>query len=179
MNKYAAFACAVLFGFIVSASAIPYQIPGPNQDISKNGTGIGGGNSNDAANNFFRLQTVLASFANNLPAPVFAGYLNFSSNIVLSDGLVGYDYAVLHYGKGPGGIGGGGGIAIYYLDGATSFTFPADGLGPNGNGGWSTLTLFKGNDVTNHISVPDGGSTVFLLGAVLSGLGMIARRFKH
>ena len=57
-----------LFGFCSIGNAIPLlqipdsgvvQIPGLAQDIPKKGTGIGGGNANNQANNLFRLTTVL------------------------------------------------------------------------------------------------------------------------
>jgi len=41
-----------------------------------------------------------------------------------------------------------------------------------------TSFLLANPTTTNRTNVPDGGSTVFLLGAVSSGLGMMARRFK-
>ena len=84
------------------------------------------------------------------------------------------------FGVGPSPLGPGGGIQN--LDGILTFTvlnatiaeltvpnelgniFVADLLAPNGNTGPSDVS-------TNPPSVPDGGSTVTLLGAALAGLG--------
>ncbi len=171
------------FGLLGSvARAVPItpvgivQIPGANQDISKNGTGIAGGNSNDDANNFFRLQSIMPA-ANlaylGLPAPVSGGAVDVG-NLSGDISVTGFVYAVLHYGKGSDGIGGGGGVAFYYLNGFSVFNPPDNGLGPNGMGGLSTVTLFKGN--SNTPGVPDGGSTLVLFGLVLSGLGLLRRK---
>ena len=168
-------AVVFLCGGLFIASAIPIEIPGAGQDMAKNGTGIAGGNANDDANNFFRLETVLGSLT-GYATPTLTGAEDLGSNIVPTGDLVGFTYAVLHYGAGNGGTqGSGGGVEIFYLNGATDFTFDANGTGPNGFGGFSSLTLFKANGVP---SVPDGGSTVAMLGAALSGLGLLVNRFK-
>jgi hypothetical protein len=167
------------FALSVGANAIPIEIPGPGQDIPKNGTGIAGGNANDDANNFFRLQTVvnaynLANPGNPLITPQFSGVVDLTSPVVGPGGLVGFDYAVVHYGAGDGGTqGSGGGVEIFFLNGATSFSFPDFGSGPNGYGGFSSLTLYDAPP-----SVPDSGTTLWLLGAVLSGLGLIRRKLS-
>ena len=88
-------------------------------------------------------------------------------------GLTGFDYAVLHYGSGQGGTPGGG-VEFFALNGASKYTFPDNGTGPNGNGGFSSLTLFKGD----RSSVPDGGSTVMLLGAALGLIAAARRKFR-
>jgi hypothetical protein len=116
--------------------------------MPKNGTGGGGGNgnANNQGSNFFRLESVVTNYNSlnptDLPSPSLAGAVNLGAYVVSSGGLLGFDYAVLHYGKGPGGIGQGGGVAFYYLNGVSEATFPAIGNGPNGLGGFSSLTLF-------------------------------------
>jgi hypothetical protein len=161
---------------MTAAIAIPIQIPGVGQDMPKNGTGIAGGNANDDANNFFRLQTVLTAWnlahpGSPLPPTFLAGAVDLGSNVVPPGGLVGFDYAVVHYGAGDGGThGSGGGVEIFYLNGATSFTFPANGTGPNGYGGFSSLTLFDA-----PAAVPDGGVTLVLLTMGLAALGAARR----
>ena len=167
-----------LLGLCSIANAIPIQIPGVNIDIPKNGTGGGGGNANanNQASNFFRLQNVVTAFNlvndPDLPTPILDGAVNLGSRVVGAGGLIGFDYAVLHYGKGPGGTPGGG-VALYFLNAATAFTFPANGTGSNGFGGFSSLTLFKANGT----SVPDGGSTLILLGAALGLIVLVGRKF--
>src|ERR1700676_4050526 len=99
---------ALCMGFALAANAIPVEIPGPGQDMAKNGTGIAGGNANDDANNFFRLQTVinawdLANPGNLLPTPLSSNPQDLGSPVVGANGLLGFDYAVLHYGAGTGG----------------------------------------------------------------------------
>jgi hypothetical protein len=176
------------FGLCSIANAIPiYLLPG-NADIAKNGTGGGGGNANanNDASNLFRLETVLhppnAPLAKgslnsllppNLPEPTLAGALDLGSNVVGAGGLTGFDYAVLQYGTGNGdNKGSGGGVEFVYLNRASQFAFPYYGTGPNGSGGFSSLTLFKSKPV------PDGGSTVMLLGAALGLIAVARRKFR-
>jgi hypothetical protein len=95
------------FGLSSIANAIPiFQIPdfgvvqiGFGEDIAKNGTGIAGGNANNQANNLFRLTTVLSNINPSapLPTPILDGAVNLGSNVVTTGGLIGFDYAVLHY----------------------------------------------------------------------------------
>lgn len=181
MLKYSLSLIAGIALAFSGALAIPYQIPGNGVDISKNGTGPGGGNGNDASSNFFRLENIVDQYnltsSIDLPLPVLAGYLELGAiSAVGSGGLTGYDYAVIHYGKGQGGIGGGGGVAFYYLNGATDFTFPSTGLGPNGKGGLSTLTLFKSAQPSPEPqTVPDRGATVLLLGLAFGAIVFVRR----
>ena len=148
--------------------------------MAKNGTGVSGGNGASAADNFFRLQTVVGSLS-GFPVPLAAGSVDISSNVVTN--LLGFEYAVLHYGTGNGGIpASGGGVAIFSISGGeSSFTFPANGTGPNGFGGFSGGTLFNSNAVPGNLpgptpGVPDTGSTVAMLGAVLLVLGLLRRK---
>jgi hypothetical protein len=75
-----------------------------------------------------------------------------------------YAYLFAHYG-GPGG----GFAEVWYVGNLNgSISIPATGLG-HGLSGWALFTAPGGG-------VPDGGTTVMLLGAALGALGM-ARRF--
>ena len=75
-----------------------------------------------------------------------------------------YAYLFAHYG-GPGG----GFAEVWYVGNLSgSISIPATGLG-HGLSGWALFTAPGG-------AVPDGGTTVMLLGAALGALGM-ARRF--
>ena len=174
-----------LFGICSVANAVMiWQIPAVDaRDMEKNGTGgpRGNGNANSVESNLFRLETVVENYnsqksVNLLALPNLVGATQLSSNVVGTGGLLGFDYAVLHYGKGSGGIGQGGGVAFYYLNGASEATFPSIGTGPNGLGGFSSLTLFKQNDPAT--SVPDGGTTVMLLGTAISVIAVARRRFR-
>jgi len=81
------------------------------------------------------------------------------------------DYLTIHYGIGANGVPGtGGGLVAYYVDANGSFDVPDNGPGPNGTGGVSFV------DVWDHVSVPDGGTTVLLLGAALSSFGLLRRK---
>ena len=177
-SPFAVILSLCLFGLCSVANAITiFQIPGDNIDIPKNGTGGGGGNANanNQASNFFRLQNVVTAFNllnPDLPTPILDGAVNLGSNVVGAGGLIGFDYAVLHYGSGRGGTPGGG-VELFYLNGASEFTFPSTGTGPNGFGGFSSLTLFKGP----NRSVPDGGSTVMLLGVAIGLIALVRRKF--
>jgi VPDSG-CTERM motif len=169
------------FALCSIANAIPiYQlfgtkdsVTGLSGDIPNNGTGGGGGNANanNDASNLFRLTSILPA---NLPTPMLAGALDLGSNVVGDGGLVGFDYAVLHYGSGKGGTPGGG-VEFFALNGNSKYTFPDNGTGPNGNGGFSSLTLFKGD---HSKTVPDGGSTVMLFGAALGLIAVARRKFR-
>ena len=95
---------AICAGLTSAAQAIPIVVnlsAPPVGDIPKNGTGIGGGNSNNAANNFFRLENFLAD--NNIEdcTPIFDGAFRGRTNNDVD--VTGFAYAVIHYGKGRGG----------------------------------------------------------------------------
>ena len=83
-----------------------------------------------------------------------------------------YDYIYLHWGgKGSGSV------QAYYIGGETgTFTFDAPPGGHPDVGGLSSYS-FYGPDITQP--VPDYGSTALMLGAALSGLGLMTRRLKH
>jgi hypothetical protein len=139
------------------------------QDIPGNGLGD--------ATVFAWLQSDISIYNNNLSGHLAAPTTTLTSFDNLNSGLaipvVAGDYLVLHYGKGPGGQGQGGGLVALYFDAAGTYTVPANGSGPNGNGGISFARLWDhGNQV------PDGGSSLALLGIALSGLGLVYRRVR-
>lgn len=149
-------------------------------DVPKNGTGIDRGNANNAENNFFRLQTFLTDNPQFLPEDCI---LTFEGAFRLPEGgsivdvnVTGFDFAVVHYGVGKGGTkGSGGGVAFFDVHNLTEATFPSSGSGPNGLGGFSSLDLFK---CEHNNNVPDGGTTVMLLGSAITGLSVMRRRMK-
>ena len=99
------------------------------------------------------------SFSNYTGGPIAAG-----------------DYLVLHYRVGRGGTQGSGGglVVIYFTTAVSSYLVPANGLGKNGNGGLSFARLFDANTPPQS-RVPDGGTSLLLLGLGLSVLGVCAR----
>jgi hypothetical protein len=169
--RYITLIAALTSGLALTAKAD--LILSPFGDIPKNGTGIGGGNSNNQENNFFRLQTYIAANPTfgSLGTPTLDGAERVSTPLDEPVDLTGFCYAVVHYGVGQGGVpGSGGGVAFFQITN-NSDTFPQSGPGPNGFGGISSVDLFACIP-----GVPDGGLTLMLLGAALGALG-IARRF--
>ncbi len=173
-RKYlATLVIATAFAAAAQASVINISMnPGTGQPAADVNKGLLGNNSPQTNFNFLLQQISLYQNFNgtNLPAPTFAGYFDGSSNTA---SLTGFSYAVIHYGKGPGGTGQGGGVEFFYLNGMTgNFTFSATGLGPNGRGGFSSIRLFS----ANGFSVPESGTTVMLLSVVLLGIFGARRR---
>jgi hypothetical protein len=167
--KYTVLIAALASGLVTAKADL---ILSPFGDIPKNGTGINGGNSDNQANNFFRLQTYIVAHPTfgSLGTPTLAGAEEVSTPLDELVNLTGFSYAVVHYGVGNGGVqGSGGGVAFFQITN-DSDTFPQNGSGPNGFGGISRVDLFASP------GVPDGGQAVMLLGAALGALGM-ARRF--
>jgi hypothetical protein len=83
------------------------------------------------------------------------------------------EYLVLHYGKGTGGTGDGGGLVALYFDAAGTYQVPDNGSGPNGNGGISYAFGYS-----SGLSVPDGGSSLMLLGLAALGMFVFVRKTK-
>jgi hypothetical protein len=172
--KYTVLIAALASGLALTAKAD--LILSDFGDIPKNGTGINGGNSNNQANNFFRLQNYIAAHPTfgSLGTPILDGAERLETNLDQPVDLTGFCYAVVHYGVGQGGVpGSGGGVAFFQITN-NSDTFPQNGDGPNGFGGISRVDLFACTP-----GVPDGGATVMLLGAALTGLGLVRRYLKH
>ena len=99
---------------------------------------------------------------------------NLSGNQMLT--LTVGEYLVVHYGRGRGGSNPGGSWEFFQVVNNGMVTVPGTGNGPTnpdpyGHGGISSIRGFLA-----PTGVPDGGTTVMLLGAALGSLGM-ARRF--
>jgi len=172
--KYIALIAALASGLALTTKAD--LILSPFGDVPKNGTGIGGGNSNNAENNFFRLQQYIIAHPTfgSLGTPTFDGAERLESNLDQPVDLTGFCYAVVHYGVGEGGVSGtGGGIAFFQITN-DSDTFPQSGSGPNGFGGISSVDLFKCVP-----AVPDSGTSAVLLGTALTGLALGRRYLKR
>jgi hypothetical protein len=98
----------------------------------------------------------------SLPGPATLALRGTGTTINL--GIQGtYDYLFAHYG-GPGG----GFAEVWYVgDLSGTISIPATGLG-HGLSGWALFTAPSG-------AVPDGGTTVMLLGAGLGALAVVRR----
>ena len=170
-------AIAALTGIAVAANAATIALS-PLGDVPKNGTGIGGGNSNNEENNFFRLQNYLSDRPEfDVCTPIFDGHVRVESNLDQPVDVTGFGYAVFRYGVGDGGTkGSGGGIAYFQISGGGSVNFPPSGSGPNGFGGIFSLDLFRceGDQI-----VPDTSATAMLLGSGLTGLGLVRHCLKR
>jgi hypothetical protein len=123
-----------------------------------------GGTDNSLASNWKLLQSIPGL---DLSAPGTIYDVPLSSYTFVPPG--GDRYAVLHYGAGPAG---GGGVSpggywqvVGVYDGGT---IPTTATLPNGQR-VGALSSFRG--------VPDGGSTVMLLGAALSVIAVARRKF--
>ncbi len=153
---------ASAISFSASAVLIPVNVTPGGADVSKGSVGT------SKAEMFAWLSGLGLT-----PAPVnqnVTSYTSLSSGPLLN--ISGPSYVVLHYGKGLGGVGDGGGILALFLDGTGLYQVPNTGSGPNGLGGISTVRVFPAAPVpgTPGGSVPDSGSTLALLGLGLVGL---------
>jgi hypothetical protein len=103
------------------------------------------------------------------PAAVF-NFKDESGNNVVDLGTGGFTYLLAKY-DGPNG-----GSEIFNVQGLTGiWTIPLNGFGKNNEQyGLSHWTLF-GPGGPPPPGVPDGGTTVMLLGAALGALGMVRR----
>jgi hypothetical protein len=113
----------------------------------------------------------------SLPGPTTvsgtAGLTGGVGGTSISLNVSGYDYLFFHW----GGQGGGWAQAFYVGGSSGEFTFNssliANGDGPPAVGGLSFYSLYGPQ------GVPDGGSTMLMLGAAFSSLGLVARRLKR
>jgi hypothetical protein len=176
--------CAAMFAFSQNANALTI---GDNQTLGYVFFGIPSGDAartqyvNDlvfeynqghpsgftfsASGQDYTLVNGSPAFGATLPGAVFDH--NGTGNTGIDLGAVGtYTYLFAKY-DGPNG-----GSAVWYVGNLGGLIdIPATGFGAYGLSGW---TLFTGG--TPPTSLPDGGTTVMLLGAALGALGM-ARRF--
>jgi len=150
-----------------SASYLGYETPGHPADASAvagyvnylitlavNTTGTdGSGNGYVRSGNTF----------NNLGTAVPQTDFGTAPATVTLDGSL--QYLTAHYGNGA--------QVVWDVLGLTG-TFDVMQNGGVAGNGLSGVLGFNGSTTT----VPDGGSTIMLLGAALSGLGLVARRFK-
>lgn len=176
--------CGALLAFAPKANAIALTI-GDSHELGFINFGIPAGDS-DITSYLNHLIGMSLSSANSFSgqdftrsgnsfSPLDAATLvsrttsGFSGNTVKVTS--GYEYLMAKY-DGPNY-----GTEVWYIGNLTgTITIPAFG-GQYGISGYALFT--PKTTTTNHqATVPDAGSTAFLLGAALSGLGMMARRIK-
>ena len=135
--------------------------------------------NNPTANlNFLNAEISLwnGAFNPDLPAAIGPVALNnegLTGNSFIAPG--GFNYVVFHFGAGQAGGGGvspGGWWQAFNLGGVGG-TFNAPSVGGDPVGGFSSARFF--NPVSSP--VPDGGTTLMLLGSALVCLGALRRRF--
>jgi VPDSG-CTERM motif len=115
-----------------------------------------------SGNSFSPLDTIPTSPS---PVPAFSSTGNNTSISLTSA----QEYVAVRYGASSGGI-----AYVWYIGGldyTLGFTVPANS--PAGNG-ISGINVFE----PYTPSVPDGGTTALLLGAALSGLGLLRRKLS-
>jgi hypothetical protein len=128
-------------------------------------TGMTPGTSDSALGQDFTRS--LSTFGSPYPAAVFALDGTGTSVDLLGTG---YQYLIAKYDAGRAGV------EVWDINGLTgTLTIPAFGLAANPKYGLSGWALF--NPGPTH--VPDNGTTVMLLGAGLSGLGLLRRFVKR
>jgi hypothetical protein len=160
--KPASMICAVLLALIASAGAVPIdlgQTTGSPADLSDALTRLNG-------------QITLYNIANDpdLPTAVLAGGLGpitaTGTSTVLD--VTGWTYLCLKWAD----------TDQFYYVGNDSGLLTFNSTVFNGNGQPQGLS---GYDFFNpkSSSVPDGGSAAMMLGAALSGLGLVVRRLKR
>ena len=128
-----------------------------------------GGSGAHGGNIVYRSQNTFSS----LPAPTLTGTSGTGTATSFIDS--GYTYLVAKY-DGPNGV-----TEVWDLAGVaagTTINIPANAFGPTndkyGLSGWN----FYDQITTNTTSVPDGGSTVALLGLALAGAGALRRKMR-
>ncbi len=152
---------------LASTSYLGYEQPGHPADPAD----VAGYINNLIAMSVNTTQTIGSDFYSrsgnafaNLGQAVFAQSFGLAPASVVLDGSLSYLSA--HYGNGAQ-------IIWYVKD--LSGTFDIMQNGGNLGNGLSGVSGFTKSNTT----VPDGGTTIMLLGAALSGLGMVARRLKQ
>jgi len=151
--------------------------------------GLNGGNvDNDPSSNLSFLNGVINNW-NGVPKTPAMGAATltgsteasgFSGNGQGTFGFTGvsgaFDYVVLHFGNGATGGSPGGWWQAFFIGGEnlSTLTFTVPTVNQESVGGISSARFFNGNGVT----VPDGGMTLILLGAAVSGLALMRRLVK-
>lgn len=183
--KLSSAVCAILLALIASANAVPINI------TTSGGANVIAAPKSDLAN--FGDATVLSWLtgdiitynslnSKSLPAPTtITGQIGLSGGTggnSITVNVTGFDYLFFHW----GGQGGGWAQAFYVGGSTGSFAFDNSAIGTGTGpsvGGLSFYSFYGPTPIVTHNSVPDGGSTIMMLGAALSGLSLVVRRLKQ
>ena len=124
--------------------------------LAANSSTVIGGNTYTRSGNTF----------SGLGQALLTGYSDFGSAPTSVDLGTGYEYLSAHYGNY--------GQYIWNVTGLTGIITIQNPAPAANGGGLSTVYTFNGRSS----SVPDAGSTAMMLGAALTGLSLVSRRFK-
>lgn len=190
---------ALVAAAAMNASAVPINITVDAAGNLLNVVGIAnntqyGQQANDPADNLAFLNVMIGNW-NGAPATLNpdqlpAAGINVAGNGSLGGassfdgaGYTGYKYAVVHYGAGQAGgqqVSPGGWYQAWYLGGAELDINALPQVNNKNVGGFSSIQFFgthiPGGGGGDTPGVPDGGSSLALLGAGLMGLGLVRRR---
>jgi hypothetical protein len=149
--------------------------------------GLNGGlNNNDPASNLAFLNGLISRW-NGIPlSPTLgtaigsavepSGFSGSGSTFGFTGITGSFDYVVFHFGNGQAGDSSGGWWQAYYIHGldVSTLTFNLPMVDNEPIGGISSARFYNGGTTT----LADGGMTLILLGAALSGLGLMRRLSK-
>ena len=168
--------CAGALALCNTTLAVPINItmslPHNGSSVLVNDVSLGAIGNNSPATLFQFLLSDIGTYNNNVPGDL----PDPTTTLIDRPDLNGVgpvipveagDYLVLHY----GGSKGGGGVVALYFDAAGTYDIPDNGAGPNGTGGVSSARLWDHGTTR----VPDGGTSVVLLGLALVGLEGVRR----
>jgi hypothetical protein len=166
----------------ISANAIPTNITVSSTGALLNGSGVAskaqyGQQNNNPTSNLAFLNKEITSWNQVFDPDLLAATSSAALSVEGIDdtssynAVAGYDYVIFHFGNGPAGGSPGGWWQAWSLDGLGG-TFIVPTVGGASVGGFSSARYYN-----LHVSVPDGGATVMLLGGAFGVIAAARRRF--
>ena len=178
--KHSSAIFAILLALVASANATPINI------TTSGGADVTAALGSDLGN--FSESTVLSWLtsdvitynslnSSSLPTPTTVagqtGLTGGTGGNSISLNVTGYDYLFFHWGGQNSGW-----VQAFYVGGSTGdFSFNSSAIGTGSGPSVGGLSFYSFYGPTTN-SVPDGGTTIMMLGATLSGLSLMVRRFK-
>jgi protein with PEP-CTERM/exosortase system signal len=181
--KRAIFVYALILALsAITANAIPTNITVSNTGNLLNGSGVAskaqyGQQNNNPTSNFAFLNKEIGFWNGalnpDLPTANRAAALSVDGigDTSSYNAVAGYSFVVFHFGNGDAGGSPGGWWHAWYLNGLGG-TFIVPAFGGASVGGFSSAHYYS-----PHVSVPDGGATVMLLGAAFAVIAAARRKF--